>query len=345
MDWDNYFIIMANMVGVKSKDESSKIGAIIVGPDNEIRSTGYNGLPRGMDDSRPEYQERPYKYKLFEHAERNAIFNAARFGAKLSGCTLYCFWPPCSDCARAIVQAGIGRVVSTIPVRDCPERWYDDMMTGQKILKECGVAFDVVPIHPDIVKFKNEISQIQVGEVPAKETPKPTLKGKGPESMTKLKAYTEWEKFIQSLNIAPAHVDFLMKEIRSAKDENEKKVDPTSQKKTDMAPKNHEIEGKFRPSLLPLDILMEFQCSAYEEGVIKYSRESWRKGFPVSVMIDAALRHIIEFFWLGNDIDESAPTKKHHLTGAIFSLTCILQTLKTRPDLDDRKDFFTCEEI
>lgn len=102
------------------------------------------------------------------------------------------------------------------------------------------------------------------------------------------------------------------------------------------APKNHIQEGKPRPTLLPLDVLVKHLTKAYEEGVIKYERESWRQGFQVSVLMDAAFRHMIDFFYSGCDIDTSSPTQKHHLAGAIFSLISILHTLDTRPDLDDR---------
>ena len=139
MKWDDYFLNIAKAVSLKSKDESSKIGAIIVGPDHEIRSTGYNGFPRGFDDSDPVKQERPLKYKYFEHAERNAIFNAARYGASTKGCTLYCEWPPCTDCARAIIQAGIVRIRLSKAVSDCPERWQEDMSIAQGMLLDCGV--------------------------------------------------------------------------------------------------------------------------------------------------------------------------------------------------------------
>lgn len=111
IDWNKYFLNLAANVALKSKDESSKIGVVIVGPGHEIRSTGYNGFPRGMNDDDPAKQARPMKYKYFEHAERNAIYNAARFGAPVEGCTMYCLWPPCSDCARAIIQAGIVKLV------------------------------------------------------------------------------------------------------------------------------------------------------------------------------------------------------------------------------------------
>ena len=100
--WDRYFMGLAVQAATLSKDESTKLGCVIVGPDREIRATGYNSFPRGVNDDRPERQGRPLKYKWFEHAERNAIYNAARVGVSLKGCVLYCAWPPCTDCARGI---------------------------------------------------------------------------------------------------------------------------------------------------------------------------------------------------------------------------------------------------
>ena len=104
----------------------------------------------------------------------------------------------------------------------------------------------------------------------------------------------------------------------------------------DTAPKNNVQEGKAKVSLLPMDILIKYLVPAYEEGVTKYARESWRQGFHTSVMVDAALRHINEFFWEGQDIDPDSSVGKHHLAGAIFSLLSILHTLDTKPELDDR---------
>jgi len=107
----------------------------------------------------------------------------------------------------------------------------------------------------------------------------------------------------------------------------------------DTAPKNNVQEGKPRPSLLPMDVMIKHVCPAYSEGVLKYERESWRKGFLVSNMIDAAYRHISAFYHGGEDYDPDAEkhgVKKHHLAGAIFSLLSILHTMDTRPELDDR---------
>lgn len=95
-----------------SKDQSTKVGCIIVGQQNEILTTGYNGMPRGVNDDVEQRHERPIKYSWFEHAERNAIYNAARIGTSLLGSRAYitslC---PCCDCARGIIQAGIKTIV------------------------------------------------------------------------------------------------------------------------------------------------------------------------------------------------------------------------------------------
>ena len=111
ISWDKYFVSMLYLVAMKSKDEKTQHSTIIVGPDNEIRSTGYNSFPRGINDFLDERQERPEKYFWIEHGERNAIYNAARVGIPLKGCKAYVTGIPCMDCARAIVQSGIKEVV------------------------------------------------------------------------------------------------------------------------------------------------------------------------------------------------------------------------------------------
>lgn len=153
MDWNQYFMHLAEQVALKSKDESTKLGTVIVGPDHEIRATGYNSFPRGINDDLPERQARPEKYKFFEHSERNAFYNAARHGASLNGCTLYCRWLPCTDCARGMIQVGITKLV--VKSFEIPERWVIDMTTSIIMLKEAGVQiqkFDLpVPTNHDTV--------------------------------------------------------------------------------------------------------------------------------------------------------------------------------------------------
>lgn len=111
MSWDKKFMGLANYIATWSKDPSTKVGAVIVNSDKRVVSLGYNGFPQGVDDSVVERYERPLKYKYTEHSERNAIFSAARLGVSLVGCTIYCNYLPCADCARAIIQSGITRVV------------------------------------------------------------------------------------------------------------------------------------------------------------------------------------------------------------------------------------------
>ena len=110
-NWDEYYLEICRVVGRRSKDPNTQLGCIIVGPAHEIRSTGYNSFPRGIRDDVPERSVRPAKYLWIEHAERNAICNAARAGTATDKCTIYVEIMPCMDCARAIVQAGIGEVV------------------------------------------------------------------------------------------------------------------------------------------------------------------------------------------------------------------------------------------
>jgi dCMP deaminase len=110
-DWDRYYLEICKVVAARSKDPNTQIGCVIIGPAREIRTTGYNSFPRGIRDDVPERKVRPAKYLWIEHAERNAICNAARCGTPLENCTIFVEIMPCMDCARAIVQAGIREVV------------------------------------------------------------------------------------------------------------------------------------------------------------------------------------------------------------------------------------------
>ena len=128
-----------------SKDESTQVGAVIVGPTNEVRSLGYNGAPRGCradEDSRG--ITRPEKYFWYSHAELNAITNAARVGVPLDGSTIVVTHPPCMDCARAICQAGIKRVIAVRPSDDFRARWHEHAVRSSRLFEECGVTYTEV---------------------------------------------------------------------------------------------------------------------------------------------------------------------------------------------------------
>ena len=140
MRWVEYFRNLAHQVKLKSKDEKTQIGAIIVGKDKEIVSTGYNSFPRGIDDTHKSRQERPEKYFWFEHGERNAIYNAARIGVSTKGCTMYLSCGvPCSDCARGIINAGIVRIFCERGGGAKGPKWAESAERSWMMFDEAGV--------------------------------------------------------------------------------------------------------------------------------------------------------------------------------------------------------------
>ena len=145
--WDEYFLAICRTVSLRSKDPNTKLGSVVVGPAHEIRATGYNSLVRGIRDDLPERLVRPEKYLWMEHAERNAIYNAARHGTQMQGCTLYVELLPCMDCARAIVQAGIREVV--VDGNRVREYWSEQYTPHfehiRTMFREAGVALRSVP--------------------------------------------------------------------------------------------------------------------------------------------------------------------------------------------------------
>ena len=141
MIWYEYFRQIAHTVKLKSKDKSTQIGAIIVGSDSEIRSTGYNSFPRGIDDFREERQERPEKYYWMEHAERNAIINAARIGVSTNRCTMYLTCDiPCVDCTRAIINAGIKVIFCEKGEGAKGDHWKEHTERSIQMFKEAGAT-------------------------------------------------------------------------------------------------------------------------------------------------------------------------------------------------------------
>lgn len=132
------FLPIPQVISQLSKD-TTKVGAVILGPDNEGGPWGYNGAPRGSKADEDERKERPEKYWWMEHAERNAIYAAARTGFATKGCTIVVTHLPCMDCARAIVQAGIIKVVAAegllSPV------WVEHGARVERLFLETGVEF------------------------------------------------------------------------------------------------------------------------------------------------------------------------------------------------------------
>jgi len=143
--WDRRFLALAYHISRWSKDPSTNVGCVIIGPDREIRSTGFNGFPRGIKDSSERMGNRDTKYKLVVHAEMNAVLHAARIGVSLKGCTVYTTFPSCSQCAIALVQAGLIEAVYPMDL-DIPDRWKTSLLLGEQILTESGMRVRQVEI-------------------------------------------------------------------------------------------------------------------------------------------------------------------------------------------------------
>ena len=136
------YLDIAYATGRLSKDSSTQVGALVLGPSKEVRSIGYNGAPRGCSaDEDERFLTRPEKYFWSSHAEANAITNAARVGTPLEGSTLIVTHPPCMECAKLIVQSGIRTVWSAKPDSEFQERWHEHIIRVHRLFKECDVEY------------------------------------------------------------------------------------------------------------------------------------------------------------------------------------------------------------
>ena len=160
--WDQHFLNLAVEHARMSKDPSTKVGAVIVGNDKEILSTGFNGFSRGIDDTAERLNDRDMKLRLIVHGEMNAILNAARNGVRVKGNILYlaatddtgAVWggPPCTRCVVEVIQAGITEVVSR-PEKAVPSKWHEDLKVARVILSEAMVNYREVPL-PNVAATK-----------------------------------------------------------------------------------------------------------------------------------------------------------------------------------------------
>ncbi len=140
--WDRFYLGMAEYVATASKDPSTKVGSVIVRPNNTIASVGYNGFPRGMSDDPALYADRETKYSRIVHAEMNAILNAH---GPVDGFTLYNTFPPCDRCAVFVVQAGIRRVVTLSVPTEAADRWASSLAKTAAIFADAGVVMVELP--------------------------------------------------------------------------------------------------------------------------------------------------------------------------------------------------------
>ncbi len=132
----------AAVVALRSRDPSTKCGAVIVRPNKSVCSEGYNGFPRHMEDREEWYNDRAEKYDRVIHAEMNALKQAAE---DVTGYTMFITGPSCLDCAKHIASWGIAEVVWTdSSERAFPDRWKSDIERVKTIFKDCGVKVTVI---------------------------------------------------------------------------------------------------------------------------------------------------------------------------------------------------------
>ena len=151
--WDEFFLRHVYLAATKSKDPSSKLGAVLV-KDGIIISEGYNGFPRGVVDSFERYSNREEKYKYVVHAEANSILNAARNGISTKGSILYTNGMPCNECAKSIIQAGVIEVVihagwpmgKLKGIGTGNKKWDDAAKITSNMFGECGINVRTVTV-------------------------------------------------------------------------------------------------------------------------------------------------------------------------------------------------------
>jgi dCMP deaminase len=142
MTWDEYFLAIAETVSIKSKDCSTKVGAVVVDDKNRIVSVGYNGFPRGIEDKQERLIDRELKKIWMIHAEENALLFAQR---SVEGYTLYTHpFSPCSKCSRLIIQAGIKRVVAPKASEDLLSRWSEELALANTMFEEAGIELVLI---------------------------------------------------------------------------------------------------------------------------------------------------------------------------------------------------------
>jgi len=139
--WDKRFLDLAKHISQWSKDPSTKCGAVITNDKNHLVSVGFNGFPPGVWDNDEWLNDRDMKLKIVRHAEANAIYYASL--SRLYSQTIYVYpIPPCTQCASAIIQAGIRRVVC--PVGSMNSKWSEDWAIAQTLYSQTNIELCMV---------------------------------------------------------------------------------------------------------------------------------------------------------------------------------------------------------
>lgn len=154
LSWDEYFMGLAHLSAKRSKDPNTKVGACIVSKDHKVVGIGYNGLPRGLSDKDYPWDHRDgefleTKYPYVVHAELNAILNSK---CDLNGCTLYVSLFPCNECAKAIIQSGISKVVYE------SDKYHDSPSTcaSKKMFDDANVTYEKLGYQLELIINKKD---------------------------------------------------------------------------------------------------------------------------------------------------------------------------------------------
>ena len=140
--WKKRFLKLSKEISTWSKDPSTKVGALIISEDRNIISTGYNGFPRDIEDTEERLNNRELKYKFILHAEMNCIMNALYNGRSVKDCILFVHGlPPCSECTKSIIQAGIKKVITDSKATD---NWKESLKLSLEMLKEANVEIEFI---------------------------------------------------------------------------------------------------------------------------------------------------------------------------------------------------------
>jgi dCMP deaminase len=135
-------LALCTKVSETSHDPHRQVGCVITNPSGNILVTASNQLPRGISLT-DEKVTRPQKYLWMEHAERNAIYEAARKGISLQGCTIYLNWWPCVECTRAIIQSGITKIVAPEMPNLKHHRWGEQFKLTFEMLSESNTEWSI----------------------------------------------------------------------------------------------------------------------------------------------------------------------------------------------------------
>ena len=137
---------LAEVVSTWSKDPSTKIGTVAIGSKGQVLAQGYNGFPRGIDDSDDRLNNREEKYKYVVHAEMNLIYNATLNGISLDGSTIYIHGlPACSECAKGLIQVGIKRIVmNKESIENAGDHWQESFELTLQLLNESGIHWKTI---------------------------------------------------------------------------------------------------------------------------------------------------------------------------------------------------------